>query len=175
MSDSVASIGDWKERRRMDELRADIASRDADLTLHVWVNDSGEIICHEVKGTSRTPFATGDDRFELVARLHKAASRVALGMYESSDADGVSEGWKVEPVFSVVQMRKGHYTSMPHSFWQAESSAGRLSRLRCARWLLRAIVFGLKPILVSVFDLVFRPGRLRSLPVKDDGVVGKYL
>lgn len=156
--DKVTDIRRAREAR--DSREAD--HRCPDMVLEVWVDSKGEVCASCLKGTSRVPTDTGDQKLDAAYLALAAARQGAVILSEMEEGDA----WMAEPIMHVALMRGGFYCTRPNAFWRGESRTPLRQRLRCAWWVLRQLWGINSAMLANVRDLVARPGRLKDLEVE---------
>lgn len=144
----MGTVTDFKRAKETREQRQ-VYDRDPDLYLEAWLNDQGEIIATQVKGTWRAPSETGQQAHDLVDNLLGMASQGASIMGE--------EHWQAEPVYTTHLLRGGFMMTRARRFWHSEGQQPLAKRLRCARWILVSSWDALSAVLGATVRLVFRP------------------
>lgn len=151
----IKQARDARESRLTDE-------RGPDLILEAWLDHEGQIIASCLKGTSRVPTDTGDQKLNAAYLALAAARQGAVILSEMEEGDA----WMAEPIMHAALMRGGFYCTRPNTFWRVESRTPLRQRLKCAWWVLRQLWGINSAMLANVRDLVVRPGRLRDLEVE---------
>lgn len=154
-----------REQRKRERDRRHSERDPPDVTLKLWVDHDMNVVCREITGR-RDIASTGKDRADVVRALIKGAGQVGILLSDSGPEDGVSDAWMSETVMTASITRCGAQGTIHHQWLTSESKPGIRHRLGAARWMLRQtwVVFG--PMLRCAFDMVFRPSRLRNLPLK---------
>ncbi|UGL62798.1 hypothetical protein [Xanthomonas phage FMYAK-P1] len=135
-------------KRRMER---DVYSRDPDLYLEAWLDDRGEILATQVRGTWRAPSETGRQAHDLADTL--------LGMSSQGASILGEEHWEAEPVFAAHLLRGGYMMTRARRFWRAEAREPLGKRLKCAWWVARNAWRALGTVLAACYCLVLHPDR----------------
>ncbi|UIS24768.1 hypothetical protein P9A53_gp82 [Xanthomonas phage vB_Xar_IVIA-DoCa6] len=143
----VTNITKLSKRR----LERDVFSRDPDLYLEAWLDDKGEILATQVKGTFRAPSETGRQAHDLADNL--------LGMASQGASILGDEHWQAQPVFAAHLLRGGFMMTRARRFWNEEGQQPLGKRLLCAWWVARSAWGALAGVLAACVTLVVRPGR----------------
>lgn len=135
----------------------------ADMTVKFWVNDEGDITCHELS-VRPDIMESGKGRAYVVETLVRGAGRVGVSIANDGAKNGVAGSWQAEAIITGCITRFGASSTVQHAWLIAESEPGLQHRVKAARWLLRRVWTILGPAIGIAFDMVFRPARFRNLP-----------
>ncbi|ATS92231.1 RNA pseudouridine synthase [Stenotrophomonas phage DLP4] len=153
----MAEITDIR-RVRQNREQAQLYHRDPDLFLEAWLNDKGEIVATQVKGTFRAPSETGPQAHDLADNL--------LGMASQGASILGDEHWQAQPVFTAHLLRGGFMMTRARRFWHEEGKQPLAKRLRCAWWVARSAWGALAGVLAACYCLVLHPGK--AFPAEEE-------
>lgn len=152
-----------RERRKRERDKDHWTNDRADITAGLWVNEEGEIICHELT-VLHGGMGSGEGRVRVIETLSRGVGRIGVSIANDAAESGIPDPWKCEPVLTGVITRSGTSFTMQHAWFIDESKPGLWHRVKAARWLLRRVWVIVVPTVRIALELAFRPNRLRNLP-----------
>lgn len=152
----MTDVTDIRRARQGRELNR-LYQRDPDLFLEAWLDDEGEILATQVKGTFRAPSETGRQSHDLADNL--------LGMASQGASILGTTHWEAQPVFAAHLLRGGFMMTRARRFWHEEGQQPLRKRLHCAWWVARSAWGALAGVLAACVALIFRPG---SFPTDEE-------